>query len=132
MKPFSSKSFSSWLSITLYVAGTGWLLWSPAAYAECDPSDLEASENDCDEDGVTVGEGDCDDDSEVVSPDLDETCSDGIDNNCDDQIDEGCESFPDGVVLSGGGQCGLTVAASGISVGLVSLLVVARREQTWF
>lgn len=109
------------------------LLFSPqTAWADCDLLDETEPTNDCDEDGVSVGDGDCDDESDQVSPELEEICSDNLDNNCDEQIDEGCEEFPDGVELSGGGQCGLVSLAHGTTISLAVLAVVIRRERPCF
>lgn len=106
------------------------LLLGQNAFAACDPADPLEATNDCDEDGVAVEDGDCDDDDPDISPDLDEICEDNVDNNCDDEVDEGCDSFPEGAVLSGGGQCSLGMSGAAGSVWTLALLLVAGRRRT--
>ena len=116
--------------IPVVLSALGLLLLGPSvALAECDDLDPSTPSNDCDEDGFTIGEGDCDDDSELVAPDLDEVCGDGLDNNCDNVVDEECDVFPDDVILSGGGQCGLAFSVSGMSTAVTAMFVIARRER---
>jgi hypothetical protein len=104
---------------------------------------------DRDEDGDGVGTiaGDCDDTDDSISPNAQEACDDDIDNDCDREVDEGCGDDDDDSTasddddslyvpaddddLSGGCDCGSSVAANDLEPGwaMLGLTVLAWRRR---
>ena len=128
----SWKSLFSYVFWARCICVAALLVCATPAFAECDSNIPNLSTNDCDEDGVTIGEGDCDDEDALVSPDELEECGDNLDNDCNGTVDDACDEFPEGAMLSGGGQCRVGPAqtlgnASALTL-LVWMLLIRRRE----
>lgn len=118
--------------------------------SEGDPDDggfADGLDNDCngviddpyqdrDGDGFSESDGDCLDDptdemSAQVFPGQIELCDDFYDNDCDGLYNDGCSNPGQYATLQGGRICGLTSAAGGMSLALVSLMGAALRRRRW-